>query len=75
MQKKIMSTLLLGLLSTATLNTYAADKVWITLGDAAYSELLKLAPKTIAKERKVLPLELFKRASTKCLYSFGNRFL
>ena len=30
MQKKIMSTLLLGLLSTAILNTYAADKVWIT---------------------------------------------
>ena len=54
MQKKIMSTLLLGLLSTAILNTYAADKVWITLGDAAYSELLKLAPKSIAKESKVL---------------------
>jgi leucyl aminopeptidase len=54
MQKKIISTLLLGLLSIGTMNTYAADKVWITLGDAAYSELLKLAPKTIAKESKVL---------------------
>ena len=54
MQKKIISTLLLGLLSIGTMNVYAADKVWITLGDAAYSELLKLAPKTTAKESKVL---------------------
>ena len=54
MQKKIISTLLLGLLSLVAMNTYAADKVWITLGDAAYSELLKLAPKTISKESKVL---------------------
>ena len=54
MQKKIMSTLLLGLLSIATLNAYAADKVWITLGDTAYHELLKLAPTSIAKESKVI---------------------
>jgi leucyl aminopeptidase len=54
MQKKIISSLLLGLLSIGAMNANAADKVWITLGDAAYSELLKLAPKSIAKESKVL---------------------
>lgn len=54
MQKKIISTLLLGSLSIGTMNATAADKVWITLGDAAYSELLKMAPKAIAKESKVL---------------------
>lgn len=54
MQKKIISALLLSLMSIGAMNASAADKVWITIGDAAYSELLKLAPKTVAKESKVL---------------------
>ncbi|WP_295763080.1 M20/M25/M40 family metallo-hydrolase [Undibacterium sp.] len=54
MQKKLITSLLLAAFSVGATNLYAADKVWITLGDAAYAELQKLAPKTIAKESKVL---------------------
>lgn len=54
MQKKIISVVLLGLLSSAGTYAQAADKVWITLGDAAYQELQKLAPKLTAKESRTL---------------------
>ncbi|MDO8179440.1 MAG: M20/M25/M40 family metallo-hydrolase [Undibacterium sp.] len=54
MQKKVISTVLIGLLALGGTSVFAADKVWITLGDAAYAELQKLAPKTIAKQSKIL---------------------
>lgn len=53
MNQKILSVLLSGLLLSAAAEA-APKKVWITLGDAAYTQLQKLAPKIIAKESRAL---------------------
>jgi leucyl aminopeptidase len=52
MAPTVIALLLAGLFSSATM---AADskKVWITVGDAAYTQLQKVAPRAIAKESRV----------------------
>ena len=49
--KKLIPVLVAGLLAGISLNAAAADEKlqWITVGDAAYKQLQKLAPKAIAK--------------------------
>ncbi len=48
--KKIIPVLVAGLLAGISMNSYAEEKLqWITVGDAAYKQLQKLAPKAIAK--------------------------
>ncbi|STQ91805.1 M28 family metallopeptidase [Iodobacter fluviatilis] len=55
MKLKVIPLLLCGVLLSAAADA-APKKVWITLGDAAYLQLQKLAPQTIAKEsRAILP--------------------
>lgn len=50
MTKKLLPVLLAGLLAGTASTSFAADKLqWITVGDAAYQKLQKLAPKAIAK--------------------------
>ncbi len=57
MKFKVIPLLLCGILATSAAEA-APKKVWITLGDAAYAQLQKLAPKTIAKEsQSLLPQE------------------
>lgn len=55
MKLKVIPLLLCSVLLSAAADA-APKKVWITLGDAAYLQLQKLAPQTIAKEsRAILP--------------------
>lgn len=56
MQKKIMPLLLAGLCLTAWADSApSGKKVWITVGDAAYVQLKKLAPQVVAGESRVQP--------------------
>ena len=61
MQKKILSSLLLGMVLTATgsVTSIAADnKVWITVGDKAYAELKQIAPDAYLKESRLIEATL-----------------
>ncbi|MBI3713067.1 MAG: M20/M25/M40 family metallo-hydrolase [Burkholderiales bacterium] len=61
MQKRILSSLLLGMVLTATgsVTSIAADKqVWITVGDKAYGELKQLAPNAFLKESRLIEADL-----------------
>lgn len=61
MQKKILSSLLLGMVLTATgsVTSIAADKkVWITVGDKAYAELKQIAPDALLKESRLIEANL-----------------
>ncbi|MDW5417612.1 M28 family metallopeptidase [Iodobacter sp. CM08] len=53
MNRKLLALMLCGLFAASTAEA-APKKVWITLGDAAFLQLQKLAPATIAKESKAL---------------------
>jgi leucyl aminopeptidase len=58
MNYKILAALLCSSMIATSAVEAAPKKVWITLGDAAYLQLQKLAPKTIAKEsQSILPQE------------------
>ncbi|WP_395012289.1 M20/M25/M40 family metallo-hydrolase [Undibacterium sp.] len=57
MQKKILSSLMLGLVLSASGNVTsnaAEKKVWITIGDAAFNELKQLSPKLVIKESRMV---------------------
>ena len=61
MQKKILSSLMLGLILSASgsvtgsvNNAVAEKKVWITIGDAAFNELKQISPKLVVKESRMV---------------------
>lgn len=56
MQRKLIPLLLAGLAAGSLAGAAPAPKkVWITLGDAAYAELQKLAPQALAAESRAMP--------------------
>lgn len=57
MQKKILSSLLLGLVLSATgvaISSAGSQKVWITVGDSAFQELKKVAPNMVVSQSRTL---------------------
>lgn len=57
MQKKILSSLLLGLVLSATgvaISSAGSQKVWITVGDSAFQELKKIAPDMRVSQSRTL---------------------
>ena len=57
MQKKILSSLMLGLVLSASGNVTsnaAEKKIWITIGDAAFNELKQISPKLVIKESQIV---------------------
>ncbi len=53
MQKKILSSLMLGLVLSASGNVTsnaAEKKLWITIGDAAFNELKQISPNIVSRE-------------------------
>lgn len=57
MQKKILSSLLIGLALSASgsvTSNAAEKKVWITIGDLAFNELKQISPKYILKESRLI---------------------
>ena len=57
MQKKVMSGLLLGLLLTAssfTPTSAGSQRVWITVGDSAFSKIKEIAPNMVVSQSRTL---------------------
>ncbi|MDC8760925.1 M20/M25/M40 family metallo-hydrolase [Janthinobacterium fluminis] len=52
MAPKVIALLLAGLFAGAT-SAAESKKIWITVGDAAYTQLQKVAPQTIARESRL----------------------
>ncbi|MBC3872522.1 M20/M25/M40 family metallo-hydrolase [Undibacterium flavidum] len=57
MQKKILSSLLIGLALSASgsvTSNAAEKKVWITIGDLAFNQLKQISPKYVPKESRLI---------------------
>jgi len=53
MTTRIIAVLIAGLFAGASASALAqSDKVWISVGDAAYAQLQKVAPQALARESR-----------------------